>query len=127
VGLAVKGAPLGQNPDWLPAIEQFGEGIFIHFSPDALAQWLARPTVLERSQRLREAVKRWAAAKRVSGMNISVVQVTERARPEYVMAHSLSHALMSEVAIECGYPASALKERIYLFNGQSATPSDVAS
>ena len=24
VGLAVKGAPLGQNPDWLPAIEQFG-------------------------------------------------------------------------------------------------------
>ena len=30
------------------------------------------------------------------------------------MAHSLSHALMSEVAIDCGYPASALKERIYV-------------
>jgi hypothetical protein len=28
------------------------------------------------------------------------------------MADSLSHALMSEVAIDCGYPASALKERI---------------
>ena len=30
------------------------------------------------------------------------------------MAHSLSHAQMSEVAIDCGYPASALKERIYV-------------
>ena len=38
----------------------------------------------------------------------------ERGRLEYIMAHSLSHALMSEVAIDCGYPASALKERIYV-------------
>ena len=40
--------------------------------------------------------------------------MSERARLEYIMAHSLSHALMSEVAIDCGYPASALKERIYV-------------
>jgi hypothetical protein len=39
----------------------------------------------------------------------------ERERPEYVMAHSLAHALMTEVAIDCGYPASALKERLYAF------------
>jgi hypothetical protein len=26
VGLAVSGAPLAQTPDWLPAVEQFGEG-----------------------------------------------------------------------------------------------------
>jgi hypothetical protein len=31
------------------------------------------------------------------------------------MAHSLAHALMTEVAIDCGYPASALKERLYAF------------
>ena len=42
VGLAVRGAPLGQSPDWLPAIEQFGEGIFIQFSSDALSKWLSR-------------------------------------------------------------------------------------
>jgi hypothetical protein len=46
----------------------------------------------------------------------------DRARPEYVMAHSLSHALMSEVAIDCGYPASALKERIYLMPRLPAAP-----
>jgi hypothetical protein len=29
------------------------------------------------------------------------------------MLHGLSHALMAEIALECGYSASALKERIY--------------
>ncbi len=114
VGLAVRGAPLGDRPDWLPAIEQFGEGIFIQFSPDALSAWLGRPSVLERSCQLQAGVRKWADAKRAAGTAVSQTQLTERARPEYIMAHSLSHALMSEVAIDCGYPASALKERIYV-------------
>jgi hypothetical protein len=29
------------------------------------------------------------------------------------MLHGLSHTLMAEIALECGYSASALKERIY--------------
>jgi hypothetical protein len=45
---------------------------------------------------------------------VSANVLNERERPEYIMAHSLAHALMTEVAIDCGYPASALKERIYL-------------
>lgn len=114
VGLAVRGAPLADSPDWLPAVEQFGEGIFIQFSPDLLSAWLARPIVLDRSRRLQEGVRKWAEAKRAAGSAVSQSQLTLRAQPEYIMAHSLSHALMSEVAIDCGYPASALKERIYV-------------
>ena len=30
------------------------------------------------------------------------------------MAHSLSDALMSEIAIDCGYPVNALKEPVYV-------------
>ncbi len=30
------------------------------------------------------------------------------------MAHSLAHTLMTQVALDCGYPASSLKERIYV-------------
>jgi hypothetical protein len=114
VGLAVRGAPLGQSPDWLPAIEQFGEGVFIQFSPDELAKWMSRSAVLDRAARLQSGVRMWAAAKRAAGSAVSQTQTTERARPEYIMAHSLSHALMSEVALDCGYPASALEERIYV-------------
>ena len=114
VGLAVRGAPLGQSPDWLPAVEQFGEGIFVQLSSDALSKWLGRPAVLQRAQQLQRGVKKWAEAKRTEGSSVSQTQMTERARPEYIMAHSLSHALMSKVALDCGYPASALKERIYV-------------
>jgi len=35
----------------------------------------------------------------------------------YLLLHSLSHALMSEIALDCGYPASSLKERIYALSG----------
>jgi len=31
----------------------------------------------------------------------------------YVMLHSLSHLLISAVSLECGYSASAIRERIY--------------
>jgi hypothetical protein len=40
---SARGAPLGQNPDWLPAVAQFGGGVFIQFSPEALSKWLSRP------------------------------------------------------------------------------------
>ena len=54
VGLAVRGAPLGQSPDWLPAIEQFGEGIFIQFSSGRaveMAQPARRPSSAPDSSR----------------------------------------------------------------------------
>ena len=35
----------------------------------------------------------------------------------YVLLHSISHALMAEIAVECGYPASSLKERVYALSG----------
>jgi Zinc-binding dehydrogenase/Domain of unknown function (DUF1998) len=46
----------------------------------------------------------------------------ERERPEYVMVHSLAHALMSEVALDCGYPASSLKERLYVLPRVAGQP-----
>src|SRR5580704_6580195 len=114
VGLAVSGAPLAQTPDWLPAVEQFGEGFFLQFSPEALAHWLSKPNVLGRARQLQAGATAWINAKRAKGVLVSENSFRERERPEYVMAHSLAHALMTEVAIDCGYPASALKERLYV-------------
>ena len=31
----------------------------------------------------------------------------------YVMLHSLSHLLITAVSLECGYPASSIRERVY--------------
>jgi hypothetical protein len=105
VALAVRGAPLSEGCDWLPAVEQFGEGLFIHFDERAVLQWLAGDTVRARHDRLIQAFDQWAAR---YGQNRPRYPGTP-----YVLLHSLSHALMQEIALDCGYPASALKERVY--------------
>ena len=57
VGLAVDGAPLARNPTWLPAIEQFGEGIFLTLDPGALAAWLSRSGLHARAAGLADGVQ----------------------------------------------------------------------
>jgi hypothetical protein len=104
IRLAVDGAPLGRETDWLPAVEQFGEGLFIHFSQEAIADWLVKQAVKDRALDLLDGFDRWKT-QRPSGMSYPGAA--------YVMLHSLSHALMAEIALDCGYPASALKERVY--------------
>ena len=103
VGLAVSGAALGSNPDWLPAIQQYGEGLFLQLNPAAIDQWLARPGTKQHVQHLMAGFDAWRRNR---------PSVKPRGAP-YALLHSLSHVLMSEIALDCGYPASALKERIY--------------
>jgi hypothetical protein len=42
----------------------------------------------------------------------------------YILLHSLSHALIAEIALDCGYPASSLKERVYALSSNSVDPPD---
>lgn len=105
--LAVRGAPISKGANWLPAVEQFGEGLFVHIDPTAMADWLAREPVARRHDKLVAGHGHWQKRFRE---NPPVFPGTS-----YVFLHSLSHALMSEISIDCGYPASALKERIYAF------------
>jgi hypothetical protein len=114
VGLAVEGAPLGSSPTWLPAVESFGEGFFLTFDPAEIEEWLARHAVLDRAGSLERGVSAWERARRQRGLQGDRAGLGERVRPEYVMAHSLAHTLMTQVALDCGYPASSLKERIYV-------------
>src|SRR5207247_11269349 len=50
IQLAVRGAPLAQDADWLPAIEQFGEGIFVHFDETVIGERLARDATRRRHE-----------------------------------------------------------------------------
>lgn len=105
--IAVHGAALTNDLSWLPAVEQFGEGIFIRFDQGMLTNWYGREKVGERDEELRAGFDRWVA-KRFEGQKPPTYPGAS-----YTLLHSFSHALMAEVALDCGYPASALKERIY--------------
>ena len=56
----------------------------------------------------------------------SALRVKRRPYPgtPYVLLHSISHALMAEIALDCGYPASSLKERVYALSESSRTAGD---
>jgi hypothetical protein len=108
IQLAVRGAPISRDADWLPAIEQFGEGIFIHFDEEAIARWLQNKAQ-QRNEKLLAGYGHWQ--KRFGG------KAPQYPGTPYVLLHSISHALMAEIAVECGYPASSLKERVYALSG----------
>jgi hypothetical protein len=95
-------------------VEQFGEGLFLLLSPTKLGEWLGRTAVINRKDIHQRGAAGWINAKQSKGIKVGLSSLRERTRPEYVMAHTLAHALMAEVAMDCGYPASSIKERIYV-------------
>jgi hypothetical protein len=113
VGLAVHGAPISRGADWLPAIEQFGEGIFIHFDEVRIAQWLAQAPAQARHELLHRGYLQWRK---------KFAKPPKYPGTAYVLLHSLAHALMTEIALDCGYPASSLKERVYALPGANGAP-----
>lgn len=108
--LAVEGASLG-DADWLPAIEQNGEGIFLQFDAAIVDKIVQSDFNKSRITALREAYQDWAGKFKNSPTFPGGA---------YTFLHSLSHGLMSEIALQCGYPATSIKERVY------ALPLDTA-
>jgi len=97
-------APLADEPDWLPAIEINGEGLFLQFDEQRLLEWEARPAVEARNDQLLVGFRRWSGTRRGA---------VEFRGARYYMLHTLSHLLMTAIALECGYSASSIRERLY--------------
>lgn len=92
---------------WVPASEVRGEGIFIQFREQALQKWLSStPRLKTYEQQSLEAHRAWRRAR-------SLDPDTNYPGVRYFLLHSFSHALMRQLAIECGYTAASLRERIY--------------
>lgn len=107
--LGVKTAQLGLTTNWLPATELRGEGVFVQLSEASVQAWEKRDAVKARAQALASGYDDWLAT--------LGKEARESAPPfpgvRFYMLHSLSHLLMSAISLECGYAASALRERIY--------------
>jgi hypothetical protein len=111
--LGVRTAPLGLTTDWLPSVEVFGEGVFLALDEEAVQDWERRPEVLEREACLMEAHERYYASN-------GQPPVFPGAR--FYLLHSLAHLLVTAVSLECGYSASAIRERIYCAPANAAVP-----
>ena len=91
--LIVQMAKIADPITWLPAVEQFGEGIFLQFDPKVLAAWKGKASVRARAARLEDGHRQWGE-QRFAGRKPPAFQGVA-----YYLAHSLSHALMSEIAM----------------------------
>ncbi len=114
--IEVQRAPISRAPRWMPVSENRGEGIFIQFRPDAIAEWAARDAVMRRAIELEESFSQWKANHPSAKGDFPGAI--------YIMLHSLAHLLITSIAMECGYPLSSLRERIYAPAPGSADMAD---
>ncbi|MFJ3496445.1 DrmB family protein [Streptomyces sp. NPDC086091] len=106
----VREMPLSGSPlRWLPAMEVRGEGIFLRLDEDRLGVWEKGAAVTARVERMRAAHQR--VLEQWAGDAASVV--SSPATPRMVLLHTLAHVLINEWSLEAGYPAAALRERLY--------------
>jgi hypothetical protein len=99
---------LGRNPpEWLPVSEVRGEGIFLRFKESALQAWEALPEVQKLDQEFLAAHINWRRLRNLKPPGAGYPGI------RYVLIHSLSHALMRQITLECGYTAASVRERIY--------------
>ena len=102
-------ASLAETITWLPTVENRGEGVFVSFKVEMVESWLTQPGVLKRGQVIETGWDMWARNRNIRRDGFPGLP--------YVMLHSLSHMLMSTIALDAGYPASSLRERVYAGDG----------
>ncbi|QTO37304.1 DUF1998 domain-containing protein [Tessaracoccus sp. MC1865] len=98
-------ADLGRGAGYVPvypAVELFGEGIFLRFNEEAIAAWESLPKVQARARILldRRAQLPWACR-------------LDSPEPRFLALHTLAHMLIRRLAFASGYASAALQERVY--------------
>lgn len=99
----------GADEGWLPAAENFGEGIFLSLDTETLTKWVQKlpedeRRSIEELEKHRDEENFW---------------FLPQVNPPLLAIHSFSHLLLRQLSFECGYAPSALRERIYLEPGVS--------
>ena len=103
-------APLStRRYNWLPGIDQRGEGVFLRLKEAFVRQWEERDSVKELNERHKRAQREWYVERGMGEPN---------AKPaRYLLLHSLAHILIRQFGLDCGYASSSLRERIYCSTG----------
>lgn len=109
----------GDKTKYLPAIESFGEGIFIALSNDKIDSWITR------------AEKKDNFKKKIDKLYLNIESHAYRSIREkfgtplsrghlirFLLVHTLSHLLIKELEFLCGYPSTSLNERLFVDNDQ---------
>ena len=95
---------------WLPAIEIRGEGIFFSLNNSVLDDWCKQEEIVQR-------------AKQIDDVHKTVQKNSERQfqiSPKFLLLHTLSHVIIRQISLECGYETASIRERIYCNEGEKS-------
>lgn len=95
----------GRETGWLPAVRTNGEGIFLELNRVEVNDWLNTFNSDSISELYNEEYKAFIEKK---GW-----EYKSKKDVVYVLLHTLSHMLIRELSLHCGYSTTELKERIY--------------
>jgi hypothetical protein len=108
---------LSRGPaEWVPAVEQRGEGVFLELRETHLAAWARSVADHEHTTALGRAYQQWARDREqtpTAGFPIA----------RFLLIHTLSHMLMRQVALECGYSSASLREHRRPVRGRAIAPT----
>ena len=102
LGINNEFSQLSRTPlDWLPAIELYGEGIFIQLDEEAVSAWEKKN--LNRYDTMNDRLDvPWIG----NGM-------FDKFHSRYVLLHTLAHLLIRQLSSQCGYATASIKEKLY--------------
>jgi hypothetical protein len=108
-------APLSRGaPSWVPVSEVRGEGLFLQFKRDVLIDWATKNAA--REAEFRAAHSAWKTARAMPNPTEGFPGL------RFALIHSFSHALMRQLALQSGYSAASIRERIYCDADGSSMP-----
>ncbi len=110
--------PIEPQDRWLPAIEVFGEGIYLELSEERIISW-------QRSN------QQWLQTRLSDQFVTRLSEVFQTLPPlgaanriwasRYLLVHTLAHILINQLVFECGYSTASLRERLYV-SADTAAP-----
>lgn len=96
-----------ESPRWLPASEVRGEGIFLRIREEVFLAWQSKPEVQQLEHEFLDAHKAWRKLRKLEPLTDGFPGI------RLVLLHSLAHALMRQIVLDCGYTAASVRERLY--------------
>jgi hypothetical protein len=109
--------PTEPQERWLPAIEVFGEGIYLELSEERIIQW-------------QDSNRQWLQARLSDQFVTRLAEVFQTLPPlgaatrtwasRYLLVHTFAHILINQFVFECGYSTASLRERLYISTDTNA-------
>lgn len=111
--------PPEPSAQWLPAIKNYGEGIFFELNEYTVLEWLSNNENWLKDRLDQAFIERMANEANLMPP-LQRNNWTPKWAARYLLVHSLAHILINQMVFECGYSSASLKERIFVSNDSEA-------